>query len=80
MKDNVENKISRKLSDLGNSAMKEEVLKDIFGDKRNKENMLHFSSFTLHLPSLLFTIFLYFKYAITTANPSSMQAVYYIWT
>ena len=33
----VEDDISRTLSDLGEGAMKEEVLKDIFGDQRNKE-------------------------------------------
>lgn len=36
-KKHVEDNISRKLSNLGNSAMKNEVLRDIFGDERNKE-------------------------------------------
>ena len=39
-KKHVEDDISRKLSDLGNSAMKNEVLRDIFGDERNKEKAL----------------------------------------
>lgn len=34
-KKHVEDDISRKLSDLGNSTMKNEVLKDIFDDERN---------------------------------------------
>ena len=36
-KKHVEDDISRKLSDLGSGAMKDEVLKDIFGDDKNKE-------------------------------------------
>ena len=36
-KKHVEDDISRKLSDLGSGAMKDEVLKDIFGDEKNKE-------------------------------------------
>ena len=36
-KKHVEDDISRKLSDLGKSAMKNEVLRDIFGDEKNKE-------------------------------------------
>ena len=36
-KKHVEDDISRKLTDLGNGAMKDEVLKDIFGNDNNKE-------------------------------------------
>lgn len=36
----VEDDISRKMSDFGKSAMKNEVLRDIFGDERNKEKGL----------------------------------------
>ena len=36
-KKHVEDDISRKLTDLGNGAMKDEVLKDIFGNDKNKE-------------------------------------------
>ena len=36
-KKHVEDDISRKLCDLGSGAMKDEVLKDIFGDDKNKE-------------------------------------------
>ena len=36
-KKHVEDDISRALSDLGKSAMKNEFLRDVFGDERNKE-------------------------------------------
>ena len=36
-KKHVEDDISRKFSDLGSGAMKDEVLKDILGDDKNKE-------------------------------------------
>ena len=38
-KKHVEDDISRKLADLGNGAMKDEVLKDIFGNDNNKKKV-----------------------------------------